>query len=79
MHQIRVDYFAVLREHVGLPSEQLSTHAGTVGELYDELHKRHVFPDIGPLKVAVNDEFGDWQTPLADGDAVVFIPPVAGG
>ncbi len=31
------------------------------------------------LRVAVNAEFGDWQQPLADGDAVVFIPPVAGG
>jgi sulfur-carrier protein len=29
--------------------------------------------------VAVNTEFGEWSQPLADGDAVVFIPPVAGG
>jgi len=27
----------------------------------------------------VNDEFCDWETPLRDGDLVVFIPPVAGG
>jgi molybdopterin converting factor small subunit len=31
------------------------------------------------LKVAVNDEFSDWAQTLADGDRVVFIPPVAGG
>jgi molybdopterin converting factor small subunit len=31
------------------------------------------------LRVAVNGEFGDWEQPLAEGDAVVFIPPVAGG
>jgi molybdopterin converting factor small subunit len=31
------------------------------------------------LKVAINGEFTDWSTPLADGDEVVFIPPVAGG
>jgi molybdopterin synthase sulfur carrier subunit len=31
------------------------------------------------LRVAVNDEFGDWSQELADGDRVVFIPPVAGG
>ena len=31
------------------------------------------------LRVAVNDEFGDWRQPLAEGDTVVFLPPVAGG
>jgi molybdopterin converting factor small subunit len=29
--------------------------------------------------VAVNSEFSDWSRPLIAGDAVVFIPPVAGG
>ena len=31
------------------------------------------------LKVAVNAGFSDWQHALADGDTVVFVPPVAGG
>jgi molybdopterin converting factor small subunit len=31
------------------------------------------------LKVAVNADFADWSRPLQAGDAVVFIPPVAGG
>jgi molybdopterin converting factor small subunit len=31
------------------------------------------------LKVAVNAAFSDWNQALADGDEVVFIPPVAGG
>ncbi|MDP7399502.1 MAG: MoaD/ThiS family protein, partial [Lentisphaeria bacterium] len=31
------------------------------------------------LKVAINDAFCDWGTPLQTGDAIVFIPPVAGG
>jgi molybdopterin synthase sulfur carrier subunit len=31
------------------------------------------------LKVAVNEEFAAWDQPLAGGDRVVFIPPVAGG
>ena len=49
-------------------------------DLYDELRARHPFtlpPEL--LRVAINTEFGDWAQPLADGDAVVFIPPVAGG
>jgi molybdopterin converting factor small subunit len=31
------------------------------------------------LRVAVNESFSDWSRPLAEGDRVVFIPPVAGG
>ena len=79
MNQIRIEYFAVLREHTGLDSEELTTDAATVGDLYGELDRRHGFPPVGTLRVAVNDEFRDWDTPLANGDSVVFIPPVAGG
>lgn len=77
--RIQVEYFAVLREHVGRGTESWDTAAGTVADLYRELDARHGFPAVGRLKVAVNDEFRDWETPLADGDHVVFIPPVAGG
>jgi molybdopterin converting factor small subunit len=34
---------------------------------------------MASVKVAINDEFADWQHKLQDGDTVVFIPPVAGG
>lgn len=76
---VRIEYFAVLREHVGLAREELRTTAATVGELYEELDRRHGFPAVGRVKVAVNDEFRDWNSALRDGDFVVFIPPVAGG
>lgn len=79
MRQIHIEYFAILREHVGRDSEEMRTSAGTVSDLYAELDHRYDFPDIGRLKVAINDEFGDWDTALKDGDSVVFIPPVAGG
>lgn len=79
MNQVRIEYFAVLREHVGRDREDVSTRARTIGELYRELDQRHHFPEVGRLKVAVNDEFRDWESPLHNGDVVVFIPPVAGG
>ena len=56
------------------------TQARTPRELYEELRRRRgltLAPEF--LRVAVNDEFGDWHAPLADGDTVVFLPPVAGG
>jgi molybdopterin converting factor subunit 1 len=75
-----VRYFALLREQAGRSSEVVHTQAATPRELYDELRRRHglsLAPEF--LRVAVNDEFGDWRAPLADGDTVVFLPPVAGG
>ena len=76
---VRIEYFAILREHVGRTEEQWQTKAGTVGELYAELDQRYGFPALGRVKVAVNDEFRDWDSPVRNGDHVVFIPPVAGG
>jgi len=79
MPQIHVEYFAILREHAGKSSEDLDTPAVTAAALFKELEKRYGFPEMGGMKVAINDEFGEMETRLADGDAVVFIPPVAGG
>jgi molybdopterin-guanine dinucleotide biosynthesis protein A len=78
--QIKVQYYALLREQAGRSEEALVTSARTPKELYEELKARYPF-SLAPemLRVAVNTEFGEWSQPLADGDAVVFIPPVAGG
>jgi len=79
MANIRVEYFAILREHVGQISEELETNAKTVADLFSELDGRYQFPKMAHMKVAINDEFSEWDSVLADGDSVVFIPPVAGG
>jgi molybdopterin converting factor subunit 1 len=80
MSRIRVEYFALLRERAGVNEETLETDATTPSQLYAQLAQRHGF-DLDPahLKVAINAQFRDWSAPLRDGDAVVFIPPVAGG
>lgn len=79
MPRVRVEYFAILRERAGRATEEVDTQAGTLAELYRELELRHQLPRLPSLKVAVNDEFADWQRALREGDCVVFIPPVAGG
>jgi molybdenum cofactor guanylyltransferase len=80
LRRLNVRYFAVLREQAGRSTEQLETQASTPRELYDELrHRRGLTLAPEFLRVAVNDEFGDWRSPLSDGDTVVFLPPVAGG
>ena len=78
--EIRVQYYALLREQAGRSTETLQTRARTPRDLYDELKTRYPFTlPAEMLRVAVNAEFGDWSQPLKAGDAVVFIPPVAGG
>jgi molybdopterin converting factor subunit 1 len=77
---VHIQYFAVLREQAGRTAESLSTQAATPGDLYDELRERlGLGLPRSMLRVAVNEEFVDWERPLEDGDRVVFIPPVAGG
>jgi molybdopterin converting factor subunit 1 len=77
--RVRIEYFAILRERAGRSSEEVDTIAATAADLYEELRRRYPFPDRSALKVAINDEFADWQAKLVEGDRVVFIPPVAGG
>ncbi len=80
MAHVHLKYYALLREQAGCGEERLETAAADPAALYDELARRHGFSLArAQLKVAVNAEFSDWSRPLADGDEVVFIPPVAGG
>ena len=78
--QVQVRYFALLREQAGRSSEALQTHARTPRELYEQLQRERGL-QLEPrfLRVAINEEFGEWQQPLQDGDTVAFLPPVAGG
>ena len=78
--QLRVQYYALMREQAGRSEEMVDTSARTPVDLYAELTARYGFTLAREqLKVAVNSEFSDWSRVLASGDAVVFIPPVAGG
>jgi molybdenum cofactor guanylyltransferase len=78
--QLRIQYYALMREQAGRSEETLETSAATPADLYAELAARYGFTlSREQLKVAVNSEFSDWSRRLAANDAVVFIPPVAGG
>jgi molybdenum cofactor guanylyltransferase len=78
--RLKVQYYALMREQAGRSEETLETSAATPADLYAELVARHGFTlPREQLKVAVNSEFSDWTRKLTVGDAVVFIPPVAGG
>lgn len=78
--KISIEYFALLKEQRGCSAERIETDAATPGILYSQLKDQHSFSlDQSSLKVAVNEDFADWDSALKDNDTVVFIPPVAGG
>ena len=78
--KIKIQYYALMREQAGRSEETIETSSVTPADLYGELTARYGFTLArDQLKVAVNSEFSEWSRRLAAGDAVVFIPPVAGG
>ncbi|OGW95665.1 MAG: hypothetical protein A2Z81_03110 [Omnitrophica WOR_2 bacterium GWA2_45_18] len=78
--KVIIHYYALLREEAGLNRESVETGAENAVQLYEDLRQRHPFRLSSDfLRVSINDEFVGWQTPLKDGDHVVFIPPVSGG
>ena len=78
--QIKLTYYAMFREEVGCSSEELEIENGDATGLFDLLKTKYGFSmKQTHVRLAVNDAFVDWDTPLNDGDSVVFIPPVAGG
>jgi sulfur-carrier protein len=80
MKRIKVQYYAVFREQRRLGEEVVETDAKTAGELYAELAARHDFKLPASLvRASVNLQFEPLDSVVAEGDTVVFIPPVAGG
>ncbi len=79
---VRTLLFARLRELAGTDAENVEVPGGsTVADVYDALRKLHpaLEPNRESVRVAVNQEFADWDEIVANGDEVAFIPPVSGG
>lgn len=79
--QIRVCYFAVLRELAGQTEETLDVPEGTtVAALFDQRFPPEERPRLrAPMMFAVNQSYERGDHVLAEGDEVAFIPPVSGG
>lgn len=78
--KIKIIYFASLKDKTQKSQEEIETNAQTINQLYDELNQLHHFPiDKKHIRVAVNEEYQNFDYNLNAMDTVVFIPPVAGG
>jgi molybdopterin converting factor subunit 1 len=80
--RVRVRLFASLREAVGRPEIELELPEGATAEAaWQALVGDHAsLADRRPrLTAAVNRRYAPFDAPLADGDEIVFVPPVSGG
>jgi molybdopterin converting factor subunit 1 len=80
--RVRVRLFASLREAAGRPEIELDLPPGASAEdAWQALTGS--LPSLGAkranLAASVNRRYAPFETPLNDGDEVVFIPPVSGG
>lgn len=79
---MRVRLFASLREAVGRSDLELELPEGATPETAWE-RLSAATPSLAgrrpSLSAAVNRRYVPFDTPLRDGDEVVFIPPVSGG
>ena len=80
MKNIKIRYFALLKEKRGLGEEELKVETLTYKDLYEDLSKQYFFNlPVELIQVAVDDEFVSIHELIKDKARVVFIPPVAGG
>ncbi|NEX46097.1 molybdopterin converting factor subunit 1 [Pseudotabrizicola algicola] len=82
--KLEVLYFAWVRERIGLPRETVQTEAATVADLVAELVAREeryamAFADLASLRVALDQELGSFDAPLAGVREIAFFPPMTGG
>lgn len=80
--RIRVLFFGVLRDIVGVREDSIEvSEGGSVETVFEHYASR--FPRLrevsSSIVLALNQQFSEPKATLADGDEVAFLPPVSGG
>ena len=77
--QVRLRFFAALREQLGTRAVRSVPAGTTAGALWEALIAET--PGVGAVQVriAVNERYVEAGHRLAEGDEVAFFPPVSGG
>jgi molybdopterin converting factor subunit 1 len=80
MKNINILFFGKLKETWNTSKLSLATASDDIESLYIELLKLvSEIPHKQSIKVAINDEFVNWNTIINDNDTVAFLPPASGG
>ncbi len=81
--QIKVLFFATLKDHIGSTALNLSLpdDAQTLADLRAHLAQQHpqATEHLHAALAAINEEYAFAEDPISDGDTVAFFPPVSGG
>ena len=80
--RVTVRFFAFLRDVAGVDACMLDLIPGDSGlEVRARLAQRYhgLASSFDSCRLAVNQEYQPWETPLRDGDELGLIPPVSGG
>ena len=80
---VDVKLFAILRERAGRDRVAVELPEGaSVGDALSRLRSEPLLGELIeriPVTMAVNREYAEEATPLAEGDELALIPPVSGG
>ena len=80
MKTLQILFFGKLKEHWESNKFTLETDCKDIESLYSELLKSSLEPPHkASIKVAINDEFVDWNTAIKNNDTIAFLPPASGG
>ena len=80
--KVKVRFFALYRELVGVRETQVDLPAGSTAlDVWQSFASTHptLAPNLPHTRFAINGEYTEPDAALAEGDEVVFIPPVSGG
>jgi sulfur-carrier protein len=80
--RVKVLFFGRIRELIGRAEEVEEVPEGTtLGDLFDRYAAKH--PRLAGFRNSLvasrNQEFAAWDTRVAAGDDIAFLPPVSGG
>ncbi len=80
MIKLKIEYYAIFRDLTGKSDEIIETTANSPEDVYKELSQKYAWDlQKSNFRIAVNEEFSNWDHQLKNDDTVVFIAPVSGG
>lgn len=80
MINIKILFFGKLKETWNTSKLPLETESRNIEDLYQELLSQvKETPHKASIKVAINDEFVEWDSEISTGDVIAFLPPASGG
>lgn len=80
MKKLEILFFGKLKESWNTNKINIESNCNDIESLYTELLKQASdIPHKPSIKVAINDEFVNWNSSIKDNDTIAFLPPASGG